>query len=162
MSSEPVYSPIPKRRWRVDRFVRFNSSQKVIDTLLTAIEQNELDLTGIQNQFEEMHHQYYNYEWTWALDKLLKYWNKTIEQITYDDVVSLVELWKTSVVKLDQLIYEDAKKEFNLNAKTGLGSMGMKSKNIWILNRYVEVSKVILLCLKCLTILKLKLNWEMN
>jgi len=108
----------------VDRFVRFNSSQKVIDTLLTAIEQNELDLTGIQNQFEEMHHQYYNYEWTWALDKLLKYWNKTIEQITYDDVVSLVELWKTSVVKLDQLIYEDAKKEFNLNAKTGFGVDG--------------------------------------
>lgn len=98
--------------------------KKVIDTMLTAIEQNELDLTGIQNQFEEMHHQYYNYEWTWALDKLLKYWNKTIEQITYDDVVSLVELWKTSVVKLDQLIYEDAKKEFNLNAKTGFGVDG--------------------------------------
>ncbi len=98
--------------------------KKVIDTLLTAIEQNELDLNGIQNQFEEMHHQYYNYEWTWALDKLLKYWNKTIEQITYDDVVSMVELWKTSVVKLDQLIYDDAKKEFNLNAKTGFGVDG--------------------------------------
>ena len=36
----------------------------------------------------------------------------------------MIELWKESVVKLDKLIYDDAKKEFNLNAKTGFGADG--------------------------------------
>ena len=36
----------------------------------------------------------------------------------------MIELWKESVVKLDKLIYSDAKKEFDLNSKTGFGVDG--------------------------------------
>jgi hypothetical protein len=41
-----------------------------------------------------------------------------------EEIITLVELWKNSVVKLDQLIYNDAKKEFDLNSKTGFGVDG--------------------------------------
>ena len=71
-----------------------------------------------------MHKNYYKYEWTWALSKLLKYWDKKLTEINYDDVFSMIELWKESVVKLDKLIYSDAKKEFDLNSKTGFGVDG--------------------------------------
>lgn len=95
-----------------------------IDELLNAVEQNKYNLEKIQSEFERMHAMYYNYEWTWAKDKLEKYWEKTIDEVTYDDLIKMIEHWKTSVVKLDQLIYLDAKKEFDLNSKTGFGVDG--------------------------------------
>jgi len=98
--------------------------KNVIDNLLNSIEQNQFNLDEIQHEFEEMHNQYYNYEWTWATQKLEKHWGKVIQKVTVDEIITLVELWKNSVVKLDQLIYNDAKKEFDLNSKTGFGVDG--------------------------------------
>ncbi len=95
-----------------------------IDILLQDIETDSISLDQIQQRFEIMHQEYYHYEWTWACQKLETYWGKTIENVTYDDIVSMVRLWENSVVKLDQLIYDDAKKEFDLNAKTGFGVDG--------------------------------------
>ncbi len=98
--------------------------KNLIDDLLNSIEQNKLNLNEIQQEFEDMHENYYKYEWTWACGKLEKYWRKPIEEVTYEDIITMVELWENSVVKLDQLIYDDAKKEFDLNSKTGFGVDG--------------------------------------
>lgn len=98
--------------------------KKVIDTLLCEIEDNKHNLDQIQHEFEDMHKNYYQYEWTWALSKLLNHWNKKLTEVSYDDIFSMIELWKESVVKLDKLIYSDAKKEFDLNSKTGFGVDG--------------------------------------
>lgn len=98
--------------------------KNVIDTLLCEIEDNKHNLDQIQHEFEDMHKNYYQYEWTWALSKLLIHWNKKLTEVSYDDIFSMIELWKESVVKLDKLIYSDAKKEFDLNSKTGFGVDG--------------------------------------
>lgn len=95
-----------------------------IDRLLLEIETQPLTLDEIQLQFETMHKEYYNYEWTWASLKLEEHFGKKLDEVTLDDIVAMVELWKISVVKLDQLIYNDAKKEFDLNSKTGFGVDG--------------------------------------
>lgn len=95
-----------------------------IDTLLRSVEENKLTLESTQTEIENLHKQYYSYEWTWAKEKLEQHWGKTIDEVTYDDIFEMVELWKDSVVKLDKLIYIDAKKEFNLNSKTGFGADG--------------------------------------
>lgn len=95
-----------------------------IEELLHQTEHQQLTLSQIQTAFEEMHNNYYDYEWTWAKDKLEKCLNKSINEFTYDDIFEMVEKWKNSVVKLDQLIYSDAKKEFDLNSKTGFGVDG--------------------------------------
>ncbi len=95
-----------------------------IDDLLTLIEDNQLNLNDIQNSFEEMHQMYYSYEWTWAKDKLEVYWQKSIDEVSCEDIISTITSWKNSVVKLDELIYADAKKEFDLNSKTGFGVDG--------------------------------------
>jgi hypothetical protein len=95
-----------------------------IDNLLQKIENEPITLDKIQQKFELMHQEYYNYEWTWACQKLEEYWGKTIDKVDYNDIVNFIDLWKNSVVKLDQLIYNDAKKEFDLNAKTGFGVDG--------------------------------------
>ncbi len=98
--------------------------KNVVDELLTSIENGNETLESIQNEFELMHKEYYHYEWTWALSKLEKHWNKTVDDIDFKDVINMVELWKESVIKLDNLIYSDAKKEFDLNSKTGFGVDG--------------------------------------
>ncbi len=96
---------------------------EVLD-LLDRIEQEELTLDNVQNCFVEMHRQYYSYEWTWALEKLQLRWGKSLENVTLDDLKRTVEEWKTSVIALDKMVYEDAKKEFNLNSQTGFGVDG--------------------------------------
>ena len=46
--------------------------KNIIDTLLCEIEENKHNLDQIQQEFENTHKNYYKYEWTWALSKLLK------------------------------------------------------------------------------------------
>ena len=98
--------------------------QSEIDGLVKDIVAGKLSLSEIEQQFAIMHKNYYDYEWTWAYDKLLKYWNKSIDDVTIDDLVALIEAWKKAVVALDRLLYGDAKKEFDLNSKTGFGVDG--------------------------------------
>ena len=95
-----------------------------IDNLLNSIEKEPLSLDEIQCRLETMHSEYYNYEWTWAKQNLEEHWQKTIDEVTTKEIVNMIELWKASVVKLDQLIYDDAKKEFDLNSRTGFGVDG--------------------------------------
>ena len=98
--------------------------QSEVEKLLNDIEKGTVTLPDIQRRLEDMHARYYDYEWTWAADQLERYWGKPMAEVTYDDVVGMINLWRESVVKLDRLIYEDAKKEFNLNSRTGFGVDG--------------------------------------
>jgi hypothetical protein len=96
-----------------------------VERLLKDIESGEVaSLEAIAQAFGEMHRNYYTYEWTWAIDQIQKRFGKNMDEFTADDVVHIVGLWKKSVVELDQLLYEDAKKEFSLNARTGFGIDG--------------------------------------
>ncbi|MDO5523913.1 MAG: DUF4954 family protein [Bacteroidia bacterium] len=96
-----------------------------IDSLLCKIEDGEiLKLRDINDVFKHLHQQYYVLEWTWAWDKIQHYYKVTPETITAKDVIDIVEKWKAAVVKLDELIYDDAKKEFSLSFKTGFGADG--------------------------------------
>ena len=71
-----------------------------------------------------MHTEYYNYEWTWAQEKLEEYWKKPIAAVTKEEINSFIRLWRDSVLELDNLIYDDAKKEFNLISMIGFGVDG--------------------------------------
>ena len=93
-------------------------------TMLDEIENNELNLKQILEKCWEFHNEYYNYEWTWAQQKLEEYWQKPINEVIKEEIIDFIERWKSSVVKLDQLLYEDAKKEFDLTSMTGFGVDG--------------------------------------
>ena len=95
-----------------------------LESLFDEIESEKIDLKQIQSRFATMHAEYYNYEWTWAKEKLEAHWNKKMADVTCEEIIDLIELWKKSVVQLDKLIYDDAKKEFSLNSRTGFGVDG--------------------------------------
>jgi len=95
-----------------------------VTRLLNDIEKGELNLVDIQKRLVEMHANYYSYEWTWALEKLEQVWGCSVEQVTPDQIRKTVEEWKEAVVSLDKMVYNDARKEFDLNSQTGFGVDG--------------------------------------
>ena len=96
-----------------------------IDLLISQIENGDIDkISEINQVFSSLHSNYYTIEWTWAWDKIQEYYKIDASSITSNNIISIVEKWKESVVKLDEMIYEDAKKEFSLSFKTGFGADG--------------------------------------
>lgn len=96
-----------------------------IDNLLNDIENGKItELKEINSVFEKLHNQYYTLEWTWAWDKIKSFYNLELETISVEDIIGIVNKWMVSVVGLDKMIYEDARKEFSLSFKTGFGADG--------------------------------------
>ncbi|MDP2115248.1 MAG: DUF4954 family protein, partial [Bacteroidota bacterium] len=99
-----------------------------ISRLIKDIEKREfVSLEEIEQEFKKLHTNYYDYEWTWAAELLIQQKGKQIEDLKIGDIISLVRKWKDSVIGLDQMLYEDAKKEFRLDSMTGFGMDGNKT-----------------------------------
>ena len=95
-----------------------------VTRLLNDIEAGKLTLDDIRQRFAEMHAHYYSYEWTWALEKLEQVWGCTYEQVSLDQLLRTVDEWQQAVVDLDRMVYNYARKEFDLNSQTGFGADG--------------------------------------
>lgn len=95
-----------------------------VKKLLDEIESGCLSLDAIQARLEEMHANYYSYEWTWALEKLEQVWGCKVEEVTLDQLCVTITQWQEAVVNLDRMVYNDARKEFDLNSQTGFGVDG--------------------------------------
>ncbi len=99
--------------------------KSVVDELLDDIEQGRIaGVHEIHSRFCDIHSKYYTYEWIWAKEVIEEYFKVNLAEITVDEVISIIQKWKTSVVALDEMLYEDAKKEFSLNAMTSFGADG--------------------------------------
>ena len=96
-----------------------------IDKLLDGIENGSINrLDEINSCFEAMHKSYYTYEWTWAYSKIQEFYELNPDEITVKDIIHIVEMWKDSVIGLDNMVYADARKEFSLSSMTGFGVDG--------------------------------------
>ena len=96
-----------------------------VSEMLNDIENGVLNtIDEINGRLSQMHSMYYEYEWTWALEKLEQKFGKPYTEFTIKDIIAQTETWRKSVVELDNMLYEDAKKEFNLIARTGFGLDG--------------------------------------
>lgn len=99
--------------------------QKEIENLITAIENGEIDsVEQICSFLEALHRDYYTLEWTWAWDTIQKWYDISPDSITTQDIIRIVNIWKEAVISLDEMLYNDARKEFSLMAQTGFGVDG--------------------------------------
>lgn len=99
--------------------------KKAVSDLLDDIQNGRLvDVDAINARFADIHSNYYDYEWHWAYKVIEDYYGVDLQTITADEIRTLVERWRTSVVGLDNLVYEDARKEFSLSAMTSFGADG--------------------------------------
>jgi len=99
--------------------------EEEVKRLLDDLESGAVNSLGeLEARFAAMHENYPRYEWAWAADVLQKELNKVIGQITVADLIDLTNRWKKAVLDLDQMLYEDTKKEFAVEAQTGFGLDG--------------------------------------
>jgi hypothetical protein len=102
-----------------------------VDKLLNDIEKGTVDsLESLSLSFQNMHRSYYDWEWTWAAATLEEEHGKSLASFNAKDVIGIVEGWKKSVTDLDNLLYEDAKKEFDLSSMTGFGIDGSDEEKL--------------------------------
>lgn len=100
-----------------------------VSDLLDAIENGEItDVDLLNRRFAELHSEYYRFEWKWASKAMEDYYGMKLSEATVEELSGLVRRWKNSVVSLDQLIYEDARKEFSLSSMTSFGADGNVSE----------------------------------
>ncbi|NLZ73373.1 MAG: DUF4954 family protein, partial [Bacteroidales bacterium] len=100
-----------------------------IERLINDIESGVItELEQINTRCKEIHTNYYTYEWTWAYDKILSFYDLDPDTITASDVINIVNVWKECVVNLDWMVYEDAKKEFSLNSMISFGADGSRDE----------------------------------
>ncbi len=114
--------------------------RRVVEQVLDDIESGGItDIAEANALFADIHANYYEYEWTWAYRVIERYYAIDWETVTPEQLATLVEKWRTSVVALDNLIYEDARKEFSLSAMTGFGADGNEGDNARRMQDFVGV-----------------------
>ncbi len=88
--------------------------KKAVDLCWLTLNQAKLRLIEkLTETFREMQKSYYDWEWTWSCERIEEEEAKPVYKLTAKDIIRIVEQWKKSVVELDSLLYEDARKEFN-------------------------------------------------
>lgn len=96
--------------------------------LIKRIEKKEFSsLAEIEEEFRNLHANYYDYEWNWASELLIEKTGKQIDDLSVRDIIRVIENWKKSVISLDEMLYDDAKKEFRMDSMTGFGMDGNKT-----------------------------------
>ena len=94
--------------------------EKAVEDVLAAIENGRItDVKMLGRLFADLHSNYYNYEWKWACYMIQEYYGLSLESVTVEKLSELIIRWRSSVIALDNLIYEDARKEFTLAGFSG-------------------------------------------
>ncbi len=99
-----------------------------VSRLADDIEAGKLSLEAIQERLVAMHAHYYSYEWSWALEHLEQVWCCKVKDVTLEQIRRTIIEWQEAVVSLDRMVYNDARKEFDLNSQTGFGVDGDRSQ----------------------------------
>lgn len=78
-------------------------------------------LEEVNDRLRSLHRNYYELEWTWVTENFHRWWGKDWRDLTVADIHAIIDRWHKSVVKLDNMLYDDAKKEFSSVARIGFG-----------------------------------------
>lgn len=91
--------------------------ETALEALLDEVETGRIsDIRQLEDRFHEIHDGYYTYEWEWAYGAIESCYGIDLAAASAADLMGLVRKWKESVIGLDNLIYEDARKDFRLSS----------------------------------------------
>jgi hypothetical protein len=96
-----------------------------VDKLLEDVESGKISsIEELAQSFIVLHNAYYQWEWTWVCERMEEESGISVMKLTANDIIRIIENWEKSVIDLDNLLYEDARKEFTLSSMTGFGIDG--------------------------------------
>lgn len=89
---------------------------KAVDDILADVESGKTaELDVFNRRIAALHDEYYHYEWRWACKAMGEYYGLRLAESSASELSKLICRWRESVVTLDRLLYEDARKEFSLS-----------------------------------------------
>ncbi len=86
-------------------------------------------LETVNERLRLMSENYYDLEWTWVVENFRRWWGKECSELTAADIALIARRWCDSVVKLDRMLYDDARKEFSSVARIGFGLDASSDRN---------------------------------
>ena len=104
--------------------------KKMLIPILDHIQNGEIaSLEDVNAELSALHQNYYDLEWQWAYRIMLEFYGiKEEDGITPALLTDIIRKWKDSVIALDRMLWEDARKEFSLSARTGFGFDGQNTE----------------------------------
>ena len=78
----------------------------------------------ISQRLADLHENYYDYEWNWAYGAIRDHYGIDLCNVSPETLHGLLRRWRDSVVSMDEMLYDDAHKEFSLSFMTGFGVDG--------------------------------------
>ncbi len=100
-------------------------SRSRMDDLCRAIETSQVKYLGdVNKRLKDIANLYAADEWNWFLDTYENQFGKPLAEASMDDIVGILDRWKSAYGKYLNLVANDAKKEFEGQVRTGYGIDG--------------------------------------
>lgn len=97
----------------------------VIEGLIASIRNNQVkSLEDFENQLKVIHSDYDKYAWAWCIDLIEKRLEIAFKEITRENIVRIISDYEQSSVTFNELVLEDAYKEFSEKSRIGYGIDG--------------------------------------
>ena len=101
------------------------ASESLVENFVKEIENEKLkSIDSIYSSLKKMQQNYDENEWNWCAALIEKKFEIKIEEITPEQLKTVIEDWKTNLTRLNNMIMQDAQKEFDSFAKIGYGIDG--------------------------------------
>jgi hypothetical protein len=99
--------------------------QEVLEEILQKVETGKIaTVEQLADELRAADRKYGEYEWAWVIESIEKMLGKGIKRLTGKDIGRIVRRWQKAVQNLNDLILNDARKEFGEAAMIGYGSDG--------------------------------------
>ncbi|HJG88977.1 DUF4954 family protein [Barnesiella viscericola] len=119
--------PLGEGEW-IDLAGLIIPKQAMQEEIERIVHQSDYTLEEAEAFFRTLHRRYYDMEWTWVCSKMQRWYGKSINQLTPQDIIGIVHQWNEAVVSLDHMLYDDARKEFSMISRIGFGVDGSASQ----------------------------------
>ncbi|MDR2562665.1 MAG: DUF4954 family protein [Prevotellaceae bacterium] len=105
--------------------------KEMVAKLIADVENGNIhSLEAMNEMYRRWMENYPTWSWNWTAARLKSEEGIDTTTVTARQLAEFSEKWKNAVVKLDDMIYEDAKKEFTLKSQTGFGIDGKDKTRI--------------------------------
>ena len=92
--------------------------EEIKTSLFEKIENEELSsLEEINAYLHEAHEKYYDFEWAWAYARFKEYFGKAPSEMSSEEIATIVNQWKETVVRIEDMALLDASKDISLADK---------------------------------------------
>ena len=96
--------------------------RRLVRDLINQIKEEKIQsLQEVNVAIRAIHSRYYEIEWHWAYDLLLRWYDLAPKDLTLERVIQIIQEWRETVITLDEYLLQDAHKEFEMLTQVGFG-----------------------------------------